>query len=43
MRSQKDFMKKFLEDLLKIFKGFDQNIFKMFSSKNLYNVFRRIW
>ena len=35
MRSQKNFRKKLLEDLLKIFKDFDQNIFKIFSSKNL--------
>ena len=41
MRSQKDFSKKWLEDLLKIFKGFDQNLFKIFSSKNLYNVFEK--
>jgi hypothetical protein len=36
-------MKKLLEDLLKIFKrkSFDQNRFKIFSSKNLQQVFRR--
>ena len=39
MRSQKDFSKKLLEDLLKIFKGFDQNLFKIFSSKNLYTMY----
>ena len=39
MISQKDFRKKLLEDLLKIFKGFDQNLFKIFSSKNLYTMY----
>ena len=41
-RSQKDFRKKLLEDLLKIFtrKSFDQNLNKTFSSKNLQKVFR---
>ena len=38
MISQKDFRKKLLEELLKIFKGFDQNLFKIFSSKNLYTM-----
>ena len=49
--SQNDFRKKLLEellkknnvDLLKIFKrkSFDQNLYKIFSSKNLQKVFRR--